>query len=77
MTKVKFFSIKEQNKNIYGAENTLLHTQSRSGFSSPATDYIEDDVDLNHHLIKNSPATFIIRVQGKSMNSVESTMVIY
>ncbi len=41
-----------------------------AGFPSPATDYIEDDVDLNHHLIKNSPATFIIRVQGKSMNSV-------
>ena len=41
-----------------------------AGFPSPATDYIEDDVDLNSHLIKNSPATFIIRVQGKSMNSV-------
>ena len=39
-----------------------------AGFPSPATDYIEDDVDLNTHLIKNSPATFIIRVQGKSMN---------
>ena len=40
-----------------------------AGFPSPATDYIEDDVDLNTHLIKNSPATFIVRVQGKSMNS--------
>ena len=41
-----------------------------AGFPSPATDYIEDDIDLNSHLIKNSPATFIIRVQGKSMNNV-------
>ena len=41
-----------------------------AGFPSPATDYIEDDVDLNSHLIKNVPATFIIRVQGKSMNEV-------
>ena len=41
-----------------------------AGFPSPATDYIEDDVDLNSHLIKNAPATFIIRVQGKSMNNV-------
>ena len=41
-----------------------------AGFPSPATDYIEDDVDLNSHLIKNAPATFIIRVQGKSMNEV-------
>ena len=41
-----------------------------AGFPSPATDYIEDDVDLNTHLIKNAPATFIIRVQGKSMSNV-------
>ena len=41
-----------------------------AGFPSPATDYIEDDVDLNTHLIKNAPATFIIRVQGKSMMNV-------
>ena len=41
-----------------------------AGFPSPATDYIEDDVDLTTHLIKNAPATFIIRVQGKSMTNV-------
>ncbi len=41
-----------------------------AGFPSPATDYIEDDVDLNSHLINNPPATFIIRVQGKSMTDV-------
>ena len=41
-----------------------------AGFPSPATDYIEDDLDLNSYLIKNAPATFIIRVQGKSMNEV-------
>ncbi len=41
-----------------------------AGFPSPATDYIEDDVDLNTHLISNPPATFIIRVQGKSMSDV-------
>ena len=41
-----------------------------AGFPSPATDYIEEDIDLNVHLIKNVPATFIIRVQGKSMVDV-------
>ena len=41
-----------------------------AGFPSPATDYVEDDIDLNHHLIKNSPSTFLIRVQGKSMTDV-------
>ncbi len=46
-----------------------LH-KAGAGFPSPATDYIEEDVDLNVHLIKNIPATFIIRVQGKSMTNV-------
>tara|TARA_B100000579_G_scaffold435352_1_gene458378 strand:- start:865 stop:1248 length:384 start_codon:yes stop_codon:yes gene_type:complete len=41
-----------------------------AGFPSPATDYIEDDIDLNSNLIKNPSATFIIRVQGKSMTDV-------
>ena len=41
-----------------------------AGFPSPATDYIEDDIDLNSHLVTNPPATFIIRVQGKSMTNV-------
>tara|TARA_Y100001935_G_scaffold125800_1_gene104412 strand:- start:63 stop:458 length:396 start_codon:yes stop_codon:yes gene_type:complete len=46
-----------------------LH-KAGAGFPSPATDYIEEDIDLNIHLIKNVPATFIIRVQGKSMVDV-------
>ena len=41
-----------------------------AGFPSPATDYVEDDIDLNTYLIKNLPPTFIIRVQGKSMSAV-------
>ena len=41
-----------------------------AGFPSPATDYVEDDIDLNAHLIKNAPSTFLIRVQGKSMNLI-------
>jgi len=41
-----------------------------AGFPSPATDYVEDNIDLNSCLIKNAPSTFLIRVQGKSMNSI-------
>ena len=41
-----------------------------AGFPSPATDHVEDDIDLNNHLIKNIPSTFLIRAQGKSMNSI-------
>ena len=48
-----------------------LHLQKvGAGFPSPATDYVEDDIDLNSHIIKNIPSTFLIRVQGKSMNKV-------
>ena len=39
-----------------------LH-KAGAGFPSPATDYIEEDIDLNMHLIRNVPATFIIRVR--------------
>ena len=41
-----------------------------AGFPSPATDCVEDDIDLNAHLIKNTPSTFLIRVQGKSMSAI-------
>jgi len=40
------------------------------GFPSPVTDCVEDDINLNTHLIKNAPSTFLIKVQGKSMNSI-------
>ena len=38
-----------------------------AGFPSPANDYIEGVIDLNQYLIKNPPATFIVRSQGESM----------
>ena len=41
-----------------------------AGFPAPATYYVEDDIDLNAHLIKNAPSTFLIRAQGKSMNLI-------
>jgi DNA polymerase V len=38
-----------------------------AGFPSPAEDYIEGELDLNRHLIKNPVATFFVRVTGDSM----------
>ena len=61
---------KEQNKNIMKLTIPFYLHKVGAGFPSPATDYIEDDIDLNSHLITNAPATFIIRVQGKSMAKV-------
>ncbi|CAN1592637.1 LexA SOS-response transcriptional repressors (RecA-mediated autopeptidases) [Candidatus Pelagibacterales bacterium] len=44
-----------------------------AGFPSPATDYVQDEIDLNSELIKNPPATFLIRVQGNSMTEHKIT----
>jgi len=38
-----------------------------AGFPSPTDDYIEGQLDLNRHLIKNPIATFFVRVTGDSM----------
>jgi len=40
-----------------------------AGFPSPAEDFLEQSLDLNDYLIKNKPATFIIKVTGNSMEN--------
>ena len=60
----------EQNKNIMKLLLPFHLHKVGAGFPSPATDYVEDDIDLNTHLIKNIASTFLIRVQGKSMMSI-------
>jgi DNA polymerase V len=38
-----------------------------AGFPSPAGDYEQESLDLNKFLIKNSAATYFVRVSGDSM----------
>ena len=38
-----------------------------AGFPSPASDYLEGEIDLNRYLIKNPPATFIVKSQGNCL----------
>ena len=38
-----------------------------AGFPSPATDYMENKLDLNEHLVKHPAATFIVKASGSSM----------
>ena len=56
-----------------GAVPALLIPLARdsisAGFPSPAEDYIELDIDLNTHLIKNPISSFFLRVSGNSMNN--------
>ena len=56
--------------------NTIKNTQINTpifldkisaGFPSPATDYIENKLDLNEYLIKHPAATFIVKASGSSM----------
>lgn len=39
----------------------------KAGFPSPADDYLEQNLDLNEHLIQHPAATFFVRVDGDSM----------
>jgi DNA polymerase V len=38
-----------------------------AGFPSPATDFHEEFLDLNKHLVKQPASTFFLRVSGDSM----------
>ena len=42
------------------------HTDA-TGFAAAADDYMERGIDLNEQLIRNKPATFIMRVSGDAM----------
>ena len=48
-------------------EAPLFLYKVAAGFPSPATDYMEDGLDLNEFLIQHKAATFLFRVQGNSM----------
>ncbi len=45
----------------------LFVTPVPAGFPSPADDYLENQLDLNKHLIQHPSATFFVRVAGDSM----------
>ena len=46
---------------------TLYSNSVCAGFPSPASDYLEGEIDLNRYLIKNPLATFIVKSQGNCM----------
>lgn len=45
----------------------LLSVPVPAGFPSPATDFSEDSLSLDEHLIEHQEATFFVRVTGHSM----------
>ena len=66
---------KHQNLDLFSViKNTQINTpvfldKVSAGFPSPATDYMENKLDLNEYLIKHPAATFIVRTSGSSMTS--------
>lgn len=44
---------------------------TQTGFSSPATHYNEPRIDLNDVLVKNSSATFFVRVENEAFQEFE------
>ncbi len=47
--------------------NGMLSEANATGFGAAADDYMERGIDLNEQLIRNKPATFLMRVSGDSM----------
>jgi len=63
--KNKIFSIK---LNVFQKNMTPFFVDSVSaGFPSPASDYLENKLDLNEYLIKHPVATYIVKASGPSM----------
>ena len=46
---------------------SLMSSEVRAGFPSPADDYAESSLDLNELMIQHKEATFFCRVKGRSM----------
>jgi len=51
-------------------EIPLVFSKVSAGFPSPADDFLDLNIDLNNHLIKNPSSTFYGKVRGNSMIDV-------
>jgi len=63
--KNKIFIIKS-NLNTKNVTPFFLDSVS-AGFPSPATDYLENKLDLNEYLVTHPAATYIVKANGSSM----------
>lgn len=50
-----------------GEELPLYLAPVHAGFPSPADDYVDQQINLHHLLVRNPPATFFLRAVGDSM----------
>ena len=66
MTKYKNLDLFQSIKNKQILTPVFLDSVS-AGFPSPATDYMENKLDLNEYLITHPAATFMVKADGTSM----------
>ena len=66
MNEKNIISIVNIGNNKKAATPLFLDSVS-AGFPSPATDYLENKLDLNEYLVKHPAATFIVKASGPSM----------
>jgi DNA polymerase V len=45
----------------------LYNTSIKAGFPSPADDFVDSSLDLNHYLVQHPAATFFVRAEGNAM----------
>ena len=67
MTEAAAFSMIWVKDKLTFLPEPLFSEQVAAGFPSPADDYLENQLDLNEHLIKHPAATFFVQVAGDSM----------
>jgi DNA polymerase V len=60
---LEFFSVDQSKKLAL----PLFGYRISAGFPSPADDFVEIQLDLNRHLVRNPSATFYAHVKGNSM----------
>jgi len=67
MSKVTIVSKTDIENKMPTEQTPLFAEQVAAGFPSPADDFLEEQLDLNEHLIAHPAATFFVRVTGDSM----------
>lgn len=71
MIEVEKIKVNSIYRYIQNAQSTteipLISLGISAGFPSPADDFLDLNIDLNKHLIKNPSTTFFGRVSGSSM----------
>ena len=48
----------------------LFNSPVSAGFPAPADDEVTEAIDLNTYLIHNKPATYLVRVEGTSLQGI-------